>query len=153
MWIPVLACAGLALALVACALALAFFFSSRRHFRALHGEVAAASHTPEKLEELAGDVEEVRARMAEVEERRNPVAEWSSELGSVNLNRRGQVLRLYRRGEPSAQIASALGLSQGEVMLIIKVHELTRTSGEPEKMDDRPLIPRGIFDTNTRGRQ
>lgn len=154
--LPILVGLGLAVALVA-GLSIAFFLSSRKQLLSLREEIVSATAEPARLTEVASEIEQLQKRLVEVEERRSPLAaEWSSEPSSLNLNRRGQVLRLYRRGEPSAQIASALGLSQGEVTLIIKVHELTRSGAgenEKEKNDDRPLIPQRIFDTNTRGRQ
>jgi hypothetical protein len=42
--------------------------------------------------------------------------------GSINLNKRSQALRMYRRGEPSERIATALQMSRNEVELILKVH-------------------------------
>lgn len=41
---------------------------------------------------------------------------------SMNLNKRSQALRMYRRGEPTERIAAALQLSRNEVDLILKVH-------------------------------
>ena len=46
-----------------------------------------------------------------------------SQLG-VNLNQRGQVLRMRRRGESPETIAAALGIPRNEVDLLFKVHRL-----------------------------
>jgi hypothetical protein len=45
---------------------------------------------------------------------------------SLNLNKRGQVLRMQRRGETPETIAAALRIPQNEVALLLKVHELSR---------------------------
>lgn len=42
----------------------------------------------------------------------------------INLSRRSQALRLYRRGETPEQIASSLMVPTGEVRLLLKVHRL-----------------------------
>jgi DNA-binding NarL/FixJ family response regulator len=51
---------------------------------------------------------------------------WAPEVAGVNLNRRGQVLRLRRRGRTVEEIASTLQMSRGEVELMVKVHELSQ---------------------------
>lgn len=43
---------------------------------------------------------------------------------AINLTKRGQVIRLHRRGDDSAEIASAVGLRRSEVDLIIKLQKL-----------------------------
>lgn len=45
--------------------------------------------------------------------------------GNINLSKRGQVIRLHRRGDPATEIASAVGLRKGEVELIIKLQKLS----------------------------
>jgi hypothetical protein len=76
--------------------------------------------------ELKSQIEQLRVRLEEVEQRKQPLSDWTAaEPSSLNLNRRGQVLRLYRRGDSVAHIASTLGLSTGEVALIVKVQEMT----------------------------
>lgn len=77
------------------------------------------------LTELADQVGQLRLRVEELEQRKAPLSDWATaEPSSLNLNRRGQVLRLYRRGDSVAHIASTLGLSTGEVALIVKVQEM-----------------------------
>jgi hypothetical protein len=44
--------------------------------------------------------------------------------GALNLNRRGQVLRMRRRGESPETISGSLGIPRNEVDLLLKVHEL-----------------------------
>lgn len=93
----------------------------------------------------------MRLQIAGLETPRAPVPEWFPEPASVHLNRRGQVLRLYRRGESPEQIASTLSLSQGEVKLIIKVHQLSRPAVRAQKPGDPALNPEEMFDTGYTG--
>ena len=87
------------------------------------------------LAELASQVSQLQSRLEEVEQRRSPLSDWSitEQPTSLNLNRRGQVLRLHRRGDSVAHIASTLGLSTGEVALIVKVQQIT-PSGRREDL-------------------
>jgi len=57
--------------------------------------------------------------------RRQP-AEASPEVGkaALNLNKRAQVLRMHRRGDPPDRIATLLEVPRQEVDLLIKVHRI-----------------------------
>lgn len=44
---------------------------------------------------------------------------------AINLNKRGQVLRMRRRGEKPETIAAALQIPRNEVDLLFKVHQLS----------------------------
>jgi hypothetical protein len=57
--------------------------------------------------------------------RRQP-AEASPDAGraALNLNKRAQVLRMHRRGDPPDRIASLLEVPRQEVDLLIKVHRI-----------------------------
>jgi DNA-binding NarL/FixJ family response regulator len=52
-----------------------------------------------------------------------PTTAWSNPALPMNLNRRGQILRLSRKGKSVAEIASDLHVAQGEVELLLKVHD------------------------------
>ncbi len=123
----------------------------QRNLRVLREQMSGLEAVPQKWGELAEVMNGMEGRIAELEEGRTPPAEWFSEAGPVNLNRRGQVLRLHRRGESAGQIASVLGLSQGEVKLFVKVHELGRAGVEAEKCEARTLNPRRIIDRGYTG--
>ena len=43
----------------------------------------------------------------------------------LNLNKRGQVLRMRRRGEKPETIAAALSIPRNEVDLLLKVHQMS----------------------------
>jgi hypothetical protein len=99
---------------------------------------AAARETAVRLEALGDELETWRQRLAETEQRYTPAPEGFNSPASMHLNRRGQVAQLYRRGETPRNIASALGLAQGEVKLIIKLYELNRSAActnNPENLN------------------
>ncbi len=149
--VTVLACAGMVMALAAAVAQIVLFISFKRKMCAQQEEIAAYDGIPQKLNELGKEIGQMQLRLDEIERRRTPLADWSPESASVHLNRRGQVLRLHRRGESSVQIASALGLVQGEVKLIIRLHELTRANPETEKTNQRALNAATMFDTGYTG--
>jgi hypothetical protein len=78
-----------------------------------------------RFTELVTDLETLRARLALAETRPTPTA-WAPQ--AVNLNRRGQVLRLHGKGRTPTEIASDLQISRGEVELLIKVHDWSAAS-------------------------
>lgn len=83
--------------------------------------------------QMSIDVEELRKRLADHHEpvRPDPPA-WGAPGGPLNLNRRGQILRLSRKGKSIAEIAQDLNVPQGEVDLMLKVHDLSQKSPIPE---------------------
>jgi len=115
----------------------ALYFNGRRHLARIRAEISENSNAAsEKTGQLTAELEKLNQRLETVEGRKTSLWDWTPEPTSVNLNRRGQVLRLYRRGDSAHEIASTLGLSQGEVALIVKVHELSRTKPEPQNFSD-----------------
>jgi hypothetical protein len=78
-------------------------------------------HFERRLAELRETVE--RSRMGREEPARpSPVPAPGQPL---NLNKRGQVLRMRRRGENPETIAAALSIPQNEVALLLKVHQMS----------------------------
>jgi len=119
-YLPIAACGASVLVLCFCVL---FFLLLKRQIRRVRQELAPDPAVPENLKELRSEIEQLSSRLSEVEQRRSPL-DWTPEPGSVNLNRRGQVLRLHRRGDSVAHIAQTLGLSQGEVELMVKLQQM-----------------------------
>jgi hypothetical protein len=109
------------------------FLSRRNDLGLLRQQLLETRACSDKLAELARQIEQHRSRLEELEHRPNPAVNWPPETASVNLNRRGQVLRLYRNGDQTSEIASTLGMSEEEVELIVKVHELAREAPSPKK--------------------
>lgn len=86
----------------------------------------ALSKAIEHVQNLEQELQRCRERLEQAERRSLPPGDQFLPPASIHLNRRGQVAQLYRRGETARSIASALGISQGEVKLIIKLHHLNR---------------------------
>jgi DNA-binding NarL/FixJ family response regulator len=91
--------------------------AERRALQAQREQEVGVVELHRRLEALAAAVEEMRALS------HFSTAPPAARPG-MNLNRRSQALRLYRRGEPAARIAQELGLPVQEVELLIKVHEI-----------------------------
>lgn len=108
---PILACSLSGLFLALCI----YLLWDRRQHPKIELPVPAAAP------DLTPELNQIRSRLTELEQ----VSRYSPDT-PINLNRRGQVLRLLHRGDQAAEIASTLGISQGEVLLMLKVHQLTR---------------------------
>jgi DNA-binding NarL/FixJ family response regulator len=70
--------------------------------------------------ELVTELETLRSRLTTAETPAAP-QDWTPQ--ALNLNRRGQILRLHGKGRSTAEIASDLQISQGEVELLVKIHD------------------------------
>jgi hypothetical protein len=70
----------------------------------------------------------MNTRLREAEERASVPGVPVPARRSVNLSKRGQVIRLSRRGEPVDTIAATLGLPRREVELLLKVHAVSAAS-------------------------
>jgi hypothetical protein len=126
-WIPLLL-GGIAVALGA--LCVGQFFSFKKSFKKEVAQAVAGVRDFESLEarvaHLVAEMDELRERSGERDAGRPAPVGWAPEVAGVNLNRRGQVLRLRRRGRTVEEIASTLQMPRGEVELMVKVHELSQ---------------------------
>jgi Flp pilus assembly protein TadB len=121
---PLALIALLAASMVACAV---LFFTLKKEIAEGEARHRAECHALETaLSEVRTSLDELR-QAVEDPERRAAVA--ARPLAGMNLHKRGQVLRLHRRGERPEQIAAALGLPLNEVDLLVKVHRTL--SGPP----------------------
>lgn len=77
-----------------------------------------------RLDEIAEAAERLRLQLAEMERPGSIPAQ------PLNLNKRGQILRMRRRGERPETIAGALAIPRNEVELLIKVHDLASEHAE-----------------------
>ena len=128
---------------IACVALVGLYWKLKRTFR--EGRATSASSVEELstgLEAANHELEKLSRRIYEVEQRYTPAAEYTSEAASVNLTRRGQVIQLHRRGKEPPAIASALKVSQGEVKLIIKIHDLTQPGLSGQTSQGFPLKSR-----------
>ena len=79
----------------------------------------------ESHDRLKSVVAELEVKLKEVEERSAVLVPPPSSLSGMNMNKRAQAVRMFRRGDRPEQIAAALSLPQNEVSLILKVHQAT----------------------------
>jgi len=84
---------------------------------------AAGSRSQAALEALVARVESLEQHAAETCAR-PAEAVPATGLSALNLNKRAQVLRMHRRGDPPDRIASLLEIPRQEVDLLIKVHRI-----------------------------
>src|SRR6202044_1656528 len=98
------------------------YFSLKVQLKLLARRSVTRGELDTRWTEVITELETLRAQVVAAESR--PAAqEWTVQAGtpSLNLNRRGQVLRLHGKGRSAAEIASDLQISQGEVELLLKV--------------------------------
>lgn len=102
----------------------------RRQFDQLVFDGEKVASLSENLVQAAQQFDRLHASMREQPEGRESFQpEVRAAAASAGTNVRAQVLRLHRSGESNASIASALGISQGEVKLMVKVQELMAENG------------------------
>jgi len=142
-WGPIFAAAGLFLALFAVVL-ICFALIQRKIQRlawqakrrekdttSLAGELEAQALL---VRQMSIDLEELRKRLSDDSAPVQPVAPlWPSPEVPVHLNRRGQIIRLARKGKSVAEIAHDLRVAKGEVELLLKLHDLSQGEFEMEK--------------------
>jgi hypothetical protein len=78
----------------------------------------------EQFARMRESLEQLQSALHESEERTGVLVPPTPPRSGLNLNRRSQALKMYRRGDPPEQIASALGLALTEVELLVKVHQI-----------------------------
>jgi hypothetical protein len=101
-----------------------FFFLCLEHemrimklrWKRRHSVQESATH------ELKGQLAELSARVLDTEERTGVLVPPVPPKSGLNLNKRSQVIRMSRRGDQAAKIASSLSLPQREVELLLKVY-------------------------------
>jgi DNA-binding NarL/FixJ family response regulator len=136
--------AGVGVAVVLCAFAVAAIWQVSQQVSKVRVQLAnrdsALSNLAAELEaqallarQMSLDLDELRKRLTNQEEVTPPLSIWSSPGAPVNLNRRGQILRLSRKGKTVAEIAQDLNVAQGEVELLLKVHDLNQKDPAEEK--------------------
>jgi hypothetical protein len=92
--------------------------ATRSRFKRRHEETFAS------LEALRAALADLDQRMAETEKQAGLLVPPPPVLSGFNLGKRSQAVRMARRGETPSQIAAALRLPQGEVELLLKVHQI-----------------------------
>jgi hypothetical protein len=91
-------------------------------------------HLEGRVAQVAEAAELLKAQLAEMEK-----PQWVP-AQPLNLTKRGQILRMRRRGERAESIAGALSIPRNEVELLLKVHDLSLERAE--KGGEAPALGR-----------
>ncbi len=97
------------------------YFSLKVELRLVARRSVSRTELDSRWTELVTELETLRAQVAAAESPVAPPQDWTPQ--ALNLNRRGQILRLHGKGRSTAEIASDLQISQGEVELMVKIHD------------------------------
>lgn len=94
---------------------------------------------------LRGGMDELRQKLADLDSdlEERAVNANATPKDSLNISKRSQVLRMYRRGEKPEAIAAALGMAQSEVDLLLKVQRImldSMQSPAPEEPQATPPV-------------
>jgi hypothetical protein len=128
-----------ALLAAGCIFGLFFLLSFDQEIRGLKSRLAGRQAGDKaSTRDLKVQLGELHERLRDAEERAGIPIAPPSPRASLNLNKRTQVLRMYRRGERSENIAASLSLPRREVELLLKIHALV-LNGSSEKPGHEPL--------------
>lgn len=101
------------------------YLSYDREMRSLKSRLRGRNPALLSHAELQSRIEELTGRLRDAEDRASAPAQPAVIKPSLNINRRNQVIRLSRRGQPPAHIAASLSMPRKEVELLLKIHNLT----------------------------
>ena len=122
-----------ALAAAICIFALIALFSFEKEIYRLKSSLAKRQAGDNaSTRELKVQIEQLKERVRDAEERAGIAIAPVLPQASFNLNKRTQVLRMSRRGERAENIAASLSLPRREVELLLKIHGLV-LNGTSEK--------------------
>ena len=107
---PLLFWAPAALLVPAILAAAYFYFSLKVELSLLARRAVTRAELDSRFSEIVTELETVRTRLMATESQPAPAQDWKPQ--SLNLNRRGQILRLHGKGRTPAEIASDLQISQ-----------------------------------------
>ena len=96
--------------------------------RMVLGALPASSASEAAVDILEQRLSALEQELRELPHQAAPPGLPPSPRAAFNLEKRSHALRMHRRGEPIAQIASSLELPQQEVELLIKVHRIVLKS-------------------------
>jgi hypothetical protein len=107
--------------IVSYAVILALFIKIRRDVKRLRADAGEKVHTATSgMSNLSLEVQGIRESVRQIEEYPTPVAVFNG----VNLTKRAQIVRMYRRGESASSIAATLRTPSNEVQLVLKLHHM-----------------------------
>lgn len=105
--------------LILCGLLAAGLAATLLLFCSVKREIHAhAARNRKRMDELARTLEQAPAREPE------PVYIPAPARSGLNISKRVQAMRMFRRNEDVSHIAAALGVTRREVELLIRVHQM-----------------------------
>ena len=108
------------------------FISLKREISALERKVEEnEARLGAALQGLQPELSSLRQGIQEAEQRAGVLVPPAPPKSGLNLNKRSQALKLYRRGELPEKIAAALGLPRREVDLLLKVQKIVIGATKP----------------------
>lgn len=118
-----------ALVVISLGLCLYLFFTAKREIRRLQLRMKQQNVLlQEAYDRMEFAVEQLRKQFEELEGKAGEMVPPSPAKSGMNLNKRTQAARMFRRGERPEQIAAALSLPQNEVALLLKIHQASMAS-------------------------
>jgi hypothetical protein len=121
--LPVLAAVTAAF-MAAVAISVSLFLSVKRELRRMD-----IRHKRQQLllqeayDRVEAGLEKMKGGMRDLDEKTMTLAAPPMPKSGLNLNKRTQATRMFRRGDRPDQIAAALSMPQNEVLLLLKVQE------------------------------
>jgi hypothetical protein len=112
---------------VSTALTVLWYVKLRRRVLSLEAKTAEAERESRELRQLIqSGIGEMREELkSALEAFKLAAGSGAAPKSMININKRTQALRLHRSGETPDRIAAALGMTRGEVDLLIKVQGLS----------------------------
>jgi hypothetical protein len=89
--------------------------------------------------QLKQQMEEIALRLEDAEDRAGVLVPPAPPKSGLNLGRRTQVIRMWRRGDRAEAIATTLNLPKNEVELLLKVHQLSVNAGRLAAAHSQPV--------------
>ena len=113
-----------ALVVVSLGLCMYLFFTAKREIRRMQLRMKQQNVLlQEAYDRMEFQVEQLKTQFQDLEGKTGEMVPPSPAKSGMNLNKRTQAARMFRRGERPEQIAAALSLPQNEVALLLKVHQ------------------------------
>lgn len=118
-----------ALVAISLGLCLYLFCTAKREIRRLQLRMKQQNVLlQEAYDRMEFAVEQLKKQFEELEGKAGEMVPPSPAQSGMNLNKRTQAARMFRRGERPEQIAAALSLPRNEVALLLKIHQASMAS-------------------------
>jgi hypothetical protein len=125
--VPILAAVAAAF-VTAVAISVSLFLSVKRELRRMDVRHKRQQILlQEAYDRVEAGLERMRGGIRDLDEKTMTLAAPPLPKSGLNLNKRTQATRMFRRGDRPDQIATALSMPQNEVLLLLKVQEASIT--------------------------